>query len=93
MRPKVPAVFADNRAWRVPMSSISSVTSVAAAASQLMAETSFSTTVNGKSYSGSVSYSDGEYVASDPDLAGASATGSSEIAAENNLATRIDELV
>ena len=75
------------------MGSISSVTAAASAASQLMAETSFSTTVNGKSYSASVSYSDGEYVASDPGLSGAEATGSSEMAAENNLATRIDELV
>jgi hypothetical protein len=75
------------------MAGISAVSSVAASASQLMAEASFSTTVNGKSYSGSVSYSNGEYVASDPDLAGASASGSSEMAAENSLATRIDELV
>ena len=44
------------------MSSISLST-----ASQLMQDTSFSTTVKGKVYTGSVSYSDGEYVASDPD--------------------------
>jgi hypothetical protein len=75
------------------MAGISAITSAASAASQLMAETSFSTTVNGKSYSGAVSYSNGEYVASDPNLAGAEATGSSVMAAENNLATRIDEIV
>lgn len=75
------------------MASISGITSVASAASQLMTETSFSTTVNGKSYSASVTYANGEYVASDPNLAGASASGSSEMAAENNLATRIDEIV
>ena len=75
------------------MASISSVTSVASAASQLMTDTAFSTTVNGKSYSGDVTYSNGEYVASDSNLAGASATGSSVEAAENNLTSRIDELV
>jgi hypothetical protein len=75
------------------MASISAITSVASAASQLISETSFSTTVNGKSYSGDVTYSNGEYVASDPGLAGAEATGSSVMAAENNLATRINEIV
>jgi len=55
--------------------------------------TSFSTTVGGKQYTGSVEESDGEYTASVPNLAGATATGSSEQAAENNLAARIDELV
>jgi predicted RNase H-like HicB family nuclease len=49
--------------------------------------------VGGKQYTGSVEESDGEYTASVPNLAGATATGSSEQAAENNLAARIDELV
>lgn len=75
------------------MASISSISSVASAASQLMTDTAFSTTVNGKNYSGNVTYSNGEYVASDPNLAGAAATGSSVAAAENNLTSRIDELV
>jgi predicted RNase H-like HicB family nuclease len=55
--------------------------------------TSYSTTVAGKQYSGSVSDSDGEYTASVPSLAGASVSGSSETAVENNLTQRIDELV
>ena len=55
--------------------------------------TSYSTTVGGTQYSGSVEESDGEFVASVPTLSGATATGSSEIAAENNLDVRIDELV
>jgi predicted RNase H-like HicB family nuclease len=53
----------------------------------------FSTTVGGKLYSGSVEESGGEYTASVPSLAGASATGSSIAAAENNLNNRINELV
>jgi predicted RNase H-like HicB family nuclease len=56
-------------------------------------DSSFSTTVSGKTYSASVEESNGEYVASVSGLAGASASGSSETAAENNLTTRIDELV
>ncbi len=67
--------------------------SAGSSVAQEMQVTSFSTTVDGKQYSGSVSESDGEYVASDPTLSGATATGSSEIAAENNLAIRINELV
>ena len=75
------------------MTGISLTSTTASTVNELMSDASFSTTVNGNNYSGSVSYSNGEYVASDPSLAGAEATGSSEIAAENNLATRIDELV
>jgi predicted RNase H-like HicB family nuclease len=55
--------------------------------------TSFSTTVAGKQYSGSVNQSNGQYTASIPGLAGASASGSSISAAENALYIRIDELV
>jgi hypothetical protein len=49
-------------------------------------------TVAGKSYSGSVVESDGEYEASVPNLPGASASGSSIESAENNLAVVIDTL-
>jgi predicted RNase H-like HicB family nuclease len=49
--------------------------------------------VGGKQYSGSVLESDGEYTASVPDVPGATASGSTEQAAENNLNARIDELV
>jgi len=56
--------------------------------SQLMS-TSFSVTVDGKQYSGSISSSNGEYTAT---VAGASATGSSESSAENAVETRLSEL-
>jgi predicted RNase H-like HicB family nuclease len=58
-----------------------------------MLVSSYSTTVGGKHYSGSVEESDGEYTASVSGLSGASASGSSADAAENNLTTRINELV
>jgi hypothetical protein len=64
-----------------------------AAISEEMSETGYSTTVGGKQYSGSVEDSGGEYTASVPSLSGATATGSSLTAAENNLTLRIDELV
>ena len=73
------------------MGSISSIT--AAAASQLMSDVAYSTTVAGKTYSASVTCSDGEYTASASKLAGAVASGSSVQAAENNLTTRISILV
>jgi predicted RNase H-like HicB family nuclease len=50
-------------------------------------------TVGGKQYAGSVVESDGAYTASVPNLIGATVTGASEQAAENNLNARIDELV
>jgi hypothetical protein len=55
--------------------------------------TSYSTTVAGKQYSGSVEDSGGQYTASVSGLAGASASASSMQAAENALTLRIDELV
>jgi hypothetical protein len=55
--------------------------------------TGFSMTVGGTPYFGSVAESGGEYTASVPNLAGATANGSSEQAAENSLNARIDELV
>jgi predicted RNase H-like HicB family nuclease len=54
---------------------------------------SYSTTVGGKNYSGSVEESGGTYVASVGNLPGASASGSSVQSAENNLSIKIDELV
>lgn len=53
----------------------------------------YSDTVGGKSYSGSVEESSGEYVASVPNLPGASASGASVQSAENNLNAVIDALV
>jgi hypothetical protein len=55
--------------------------------------TGYSTTVAGTQYSGSVQEAGGEYTASVPNLARATASGSSIQAAENNLYVRIDELV
>lgn len=75
------------------VSLVASAASVSAAtASQLMTNVAFSTTVSGKSYSADVTYSNGEYIASDPNLAGAEAAGVSVQSAENNLTTRIDVL-
>jgi hypothetical protein len=55
--------------------------------------TSYSTTVGGTQYTGDVEQSGGEYTASVANLPGASATGTSLVAAENALDIRIDELV
>lgn len=74
------------------VSLVSAASVTAAAASELMTDVAFSTSVGGKTYSGDVTYSGGEYVASDPSLAGAEATGSSLQSAENNLSARIDIL-
>jgi hypothetical protein len=54
---------------------------------------SYSTTVGGTQYAASVEKQDGSYVASVPNVSGATATGASLIDAENNLTVRIDELV
>ena len=79
------------------MSSISAISSAlslsASAVSQLMSDVAFSTTVNGKTYSADVTYSNGEYVADAASLSGAEATGSSVQSAENNLSTRIEVIV
>ena len=52
----------------------------------------YSTTVAGKSYSGDVEESGGEYEASVANMPGASASGSSIQSAENNLEIKIDTL-
>ena len=54
---------------------------------------SYSTTVGGKNYSGSVTESGGTYTASVGNLPGVSASGSSVQSAEDNLVLRIDALV
>jgi predicted RNase H-like HicB family nuclease len=53
---------------------------------------SYSTTVAGKSYSGSVEESEGTYVASVPMPPGVSASGSTIQSAEENLNTILDTL-
>lgn len=76
------------------MASVSAVVSAASISasdvSQLFTDVAFSTTVGGKTYSGDVVASDGEYFASDPNLAGAQGTGPNVQAAENNAVARID---
>jgi predicted RNase H-like HicB family nuclease len=54
---------------------------------------SYSTTVGGTQYAASVEEQGGSYVASVPNVGGATAPGATLIEAENNLAVRIDELV
>jgi hypothetical protein len=63
-----------------------------AAAVQTLAAV-YSTTVGGKSYSGSVTGGDGEYTASVPNLPGATASGPSVEAVEDSLSVVIDTLV
>ena len=53
----------------------------------------FSTKVAGETFDAGVTYSHGEYIATDPHLPGARAQGDSVEAAEDNLANRIDVLV
>ncbi|HEY1766525.1 MAG TPA: hypothetical protein VGG26_02665 [Terracidiphilus sp.] len=65
----------------------------AAAVNELAVNVGFSTTIAGKTYAADVTYSGGQYVAADPTLSGAVATGASLLAAEDNLATRIDAIV
>jgi hypothetical protein len=81
----------------VPMASISSIASLAAISAAevnaLSVDVGFSTSVNGKTYNADVTYSNGQYVADDANLAGAQATGSNLQSAENNLISRIDALV
>jgi hypothetical protein len=67
--------------------------SSASVAVQLTSSQTFSTTIGGKQYSESISQSGGEYTASVPNLPGATATGTSELAAEESLYERIDVLV
>ena len=53
----------------------------------------YSTTVAGKSYSGNINQSGGQYVISIPNVPGATASASTAQAAENALTLKIDILV
>jgi hypothetical protein len=68
-----------------------SQSSSASAAEQTLAAV-YSATIGGRTYSFSVEESNGEYTASVANLPGASASGSSIEAAENDLGTVIDTL-
>ena len=63
-----------------------------AAAASLVSQI-YSTTVSGKSYSGSIEQSDGQYTISIPNVPGATASASTAQAAENALTLKIDILV
>jgi hypothetical protein len=76
-----------------PAAAPSGGTAAVASASAALISSSYSTTVGGKSYSGSISQSNGTYTVSVPNLPGASVSGSSLQAAENALTVRIDTLV
>jgi len=65
---------------------------VAASSPELLAAF-YSTTVVGKQYSGSVEQTGSQYTVSIPNLPGATASGSSILAAENNLTSKIDLMV
>jgi hypothetical protein len=56
-------------------------------------DSSFSTSVAGQQFWGSVDRAGGDYTATVPNLAGATASGSSQQSAEDHLNARIDELV
>jgi hypothetical protein len=56
-------------------------------------DSSYSTSVAGQQYWGSVDRAGGDYTATVPNLAGATASGSSQQSAEDHLNARIDELV
>jgi len=53
----------------------------------------YSASVGGRSYPADINFSQGQYVATVPDLPGISASGNTLIAAEHNLNTRISVLV
>ncbi|MGC1869323.1 MAG: hypothetical protein WA700_00065 [Acidobacteriaceae bacterium] len=90
-----PATPSSSVAVSAPSSShgSSSATSASSSAQAAALSAVYTDTVGGKNYSGSVAESNGEYVASVPNLPGASASGSSVQSAENNLNTVIDALV
>jgi hypothetical protein len=70
----------------------SSKAQVANAAIQNLADSTYSTSVGGKNYSGNVSQSDGLYEIAVPNLPGSSVSASSLQGAENALNARIDLL-
>jgi hypothetical protein len=62
-------------------------------ASLLAQSTLYSASVGGKSYPASINLSDGQYVATIPQLPGVHAQGNTLLAAEHNLNARISVLV
>ena len=76
------------------MASVSPIVSAASISasnvSQLFTDVAFATTVAGKTYTGDVTFANGVYIADDPNLAGAIATGGTVQSAENSAVSRID---
>jgi hypothetical protein len=70
----------------------SSQAEAASAVLQSLADSTYSTSVGGKSYSGNVSQANGLYEISVPNLPGSAVSASSLQAAENALNARIDLL-
>ena len=103
--PSSPAVVSQSSTSASPVLTTSSSTSKSAKTSSSPAPAQsasaiqetlaavYSTTVGGKSFSGSVEESEGEYEASVAGMPGVSASGSSIQSAENNLDIKIDTLV
>ena len=75
------------------ISSLSGAALPATPSTQHLTDVGFSAVINGKTYSAGVAYWDGAYVATDGNITGATAGGSSIEAAENNLTNRIDIMV
>jgi len=76
------------------ISSISANTAQAAPqARERTVDVGFTATLDGKTYDADVTFSNGQYIAADPDILGAKAAGDSVALAESNLISRIDTLV
>jgi hypothetical protein len=89
----VPTVAVSSSASATTSTASTSTQNLSGVAEEMQAAV-YSTTVAGKNYSGSVvEEAGGVYEASVPNVPGATATGSSVQAAENNLSVRIDALV
>ena len=73
-------------------STVRSAQAQASSSTTRIANPTYTTSVGGKSYSGNVQQSGGQYTVSVPNLPGASASGSSLQAAENALNVKIDVL-
>jgi hypothetical protein len=73
-----------------PAATIDSTQDAASLAAQ---STLYSASVAGKTYPANISVSDGEYVATVPQLPGVSASGNSLLSAETNLESRLSLIV
>lgn len=89
--PSVPSAAAPAKASSAQAPAPPAAASLSSLQASLLS-TVYTTTVGGKSYSGSVEQSGGQYSVSIPNLPGASASGSSVQEAENNLNVKIDTL-